>query len=184
MLSNNLLLVAALGVLVIGTPPAFAQAPRVIEETEQAVPIEQVPEAAISAAKGALDAEPTKAYRVILKDGQQVYELEATKDGEEVAVYVTPEGEILETDREEEEQTEAQAQTGEQATAASGTEVTGVVTAADEQTHEIVINGQTYVMPAEGGGAALMPAEGDEVTLYYREEGGQKVITRIGQPRQ
>ena len=66
----------------------------------------------------------------------------------------------------------------------SGTEVTGVVTSADEQTHEIVINGQTYVMPEEGGGAALMPAEGDEVTLYYREEGGQKVITRIGQPRQ
>ncbi len=69
------------------------------------------------------------------------------------------------------------------ATTDSGTEVTGVVTSADEQTREIVIDGQTYVMPAEGGGAALMPAEGDEVTLFYREEGGQRLITRIGQPQ-
>ena len=69
------------------------------------------------------------------------------------------------------------------ATAASGTEVTGIVTSVDEQTGEIVIDGQTYVMPEEGGGAALLPAEGDEVTLFYREEGGRKVITRIGQPR-
>ncbi len=185
MLKKNLLLAAALGALVIGTPPAFAQGPlRVIEETEQAVPIEQVPEAAIEAAKGALEAEPTEAALVTLKDGEQVYELEATKDGEEVAVYVTPEGDILETDRGEDERTEARAQTGGQATAASGTEVTGVVTSADEQTHEIVIDGQTYVMPEEGGGAALMPEEGHEVTLFYREEGGRKVITRIGQPRQ
>jgi hypothetical protein len=70
------------------------------------------------------------------------------------------------------------------ATTSSGTEVTGVVTSADEQTHEIVIDGQTYLMPEEGGGAALMPAEGDEVTLFYEEQGGRKVITRIGQPRQ
>jgi hypothetical protein len=65
----------------------------------------------------------------------------------------------------------------------SGTEVTGVVTAVDEQAHELVIDGQTYVMP-EQSGTAMLPAEGDEVTLFYREEGGQKVITRIGQPRQ
>ncbi len=71
---------------------------------------------------------------------------------------------------------------GQQATTASGTEVTGVVTSVDEQAHEIVIDGQTYVMP-EQSGTALLPAEGDEVTLFYREEGGRRVITRIGQPR-
>ncbi len=70
-----------------------------------------------------------------------------------------------------------------EATAASGTEVTGIVTSADEQTHEIIIDGETFVMP-EQSGTAMMPAEGDKVTLFYREEGGQKVITRIGQPQQ
>ena len=76
-----------------------------------------------------------------------------------------------------------QQQQGQQATAASGTEVTGVVTSVDEEAHEIVIDGQTYAMP-EQGGTAMLPAEGDRVTLFYREEGGQKVITRIGQPQQ
>ncbi len=76
-----------------------------------------------------------------------------------------------------------QQQQGQQATAASGTEVTGLVTAVDEQAHELVIDGQTYVMP-EQSGTAMLPAEGDEVTLFYREEGGRRVITRIGQPRQ
>jgi peptidoglycan hydrolase-like protein with peptidoglycan-binding domain len=76
---------------------------------------------------------------------------------------------------------------GQRATAAatgSGMEVTGIVTSADDQTREIVIDGETFVMPEQGGGAALMPNEGDEVTLFYREEGGQKLITRIGQKRQ
>ena len=62
-----------------------------------------------------------------------------------------------------------------------GTQVTGLVTSADPQTQEITIEDQTYVMPKEGGGAALFPQVGSEVTLFYREEGGQKVITRIGQ---
>jgi hypothetical protein len=65
-----------------------------------------------------------------------------------------------------------------------GTEVTGMVTAADPQTQEIEIEDQTYVMPKEGGGAALFPQVGAEVTLYYREEGGHKMITRIGQKKQ
>jgi peptidoglycan hydrolase-like protein with peptidoglycan-binding domain len=69
------------------------------------------------------------------------------------------------------------------ATTGSGTEVTGLVTAVDEQAYEIVIDGQTYVMP-EQSGTAMLPAEGDRVTLFYREEGGRRMITRIGQPRQ
>jgi hypothetical protein len=65
----------------------------------------------------------------------------------------------------------------------SGMKMTGIVTTADEQTRKITINDQTFVMPEEGGGATLFPQAGDEVTLFYREEGDQKVITRIGQPQ-
>ena len=59
--------------------------------------------------------------------------------------------------------------------------VTGMVTEADQQTKEITIEDQKFVMPEEGGGASLFPQVGAEVTVFYREEGGQKVITRIGQ---
>jgi EF hand len=65
--------------------------------------------------------------------------------------------------------------------AAEGMQVTGMVTEADQQTREITIDDQTYVMPAEGGGASLFPQVGAEITLFYKEESGQKVITRIGQ---
>ena len=61
--------------------------------------------------------------------------------------------------------------------------VTGMVTAADPQTQKISIEDQTFVMK-EGGGAALFPQVGSEVTLSYKEDGGQKVITRIGQKQQ
>ncbi len=75
----------------------------------------------------------------------------------------------------------AQQQSG--APADSGTEVTGIVTSVDDQTHELVIDGENYVMP-EQSGTAMMPAPGDKVTLFYEEQDGQKVITRIGQPVQ
>ena len=56
-----------------------------------------------------------------------------------------------------------------------------LVTEADQETKEITIENQKFVMPEEGGGASLFPQVGAEVTVFYREEGGQKVITRIGQ---
>jgi hypothetical protein len=59
--------------------------------------------------------------------------------------------------------------------------ITGMVTEADQDTKEITIEDQKFVMPEEGGGASLFPQVGAEVTVFYREEGGQKVITRIGQ---
>jgi hypothetical protein len=59
--------------------------------------------------------------------------------------------------------------------------VTGMVTEADQETKEITIEDQKFVMPEEGGGASLFPQVGAELTVFYREEGGQKVITRIGQ---
>jgi hypothetical protein len=59
--------------------------------------------------------------------------------------------------------------------------VTGMVTEADEETKEITIEDQKFVMPEESGGASMFPQVGAEITVFYREEGGQNVITRIGQ---
>ena len=84
---------------------------------------------------------------------------------------------------EEEEGTDSQ-QVQQEGSGEEGIQVTGLVTSADQQTQEITIEDQTYVMPKEGGGAALFPQVGSEVTLFYREEGGKKVITRIGQKQE
>ena len=66
----------------------------------------------------------------------------------------------------------------------SGTEVTGIVTQADKQARWIVVDGQTYTFPETGGGDAGMPAAGEKVTLSYRESGGKRVITKLGQAKQ
>jgi hypothetical protein len=52
---------------------------------------------------------------------------------------------------------------------------------ADSRDHD---RGQTFVMPEEGGGASLFPQVGAEVTVFYEEQGGKNVITRIGQAQQ
>lgn len=77
-------------------------------------------------------------------------------------------------------QTLAQQQGSEQA-AQGDMKITGMVTEADEQTKEITIEDEKFVMPETAGGASVFPQVGAEVTAFYREEGGQKVITRIGQ---
>ena len=114
------LLIAALGALAIGTPgaaqaqaaniePAESQemAPGAQEQSEREIPLAEVPEAALAAAKGVLEAEPTEAYLVTLTGGEEVYEIETTSaTGEEVAVYVTPGGEIVEREKEQEEESE------------------------------------------------------------------------------
>ena len=66
----------------------------------------------------------------------------------------------------------------------SGTEVTGTITQADQQARWIVVNGETYTFPETGGGDVPTPAIGNKVTLSYKESGGKKVITKIGQPQQ
>jgi hypothetical protein len=66
--------------------------------------------------------------------------------------------------------------------AAEGKSVTGTVSRADAESGQIVINDQTFIMPKQGG-TAMMPEPGDSVTLYYEEQGGQMVVTRIGQPQ-
>jgi hypothetical protein len=65
-----------------------------------------------------------------------------------------------------------------------GMKVTGMVTEVDQDTNEITVDGKTFIMSDTGGGAAMMPQVGAEVTLFYREEGGQNLITRIGQAEQ
>ena len=76
---------------------------------------------------------------------------------------------------------DASAQQGEQQATEEDMKVTGMVTAADQQTGEITIDERTYVMPKESEEASLFPQVGAEITLFYREEGDQKVVTRIGQ---
>jgi hypothetical protein len=66
-------------------------------KSQQEVPLAEVPEAALAAAKGALETEPKAASLVTLMDGEEVYQFEATSaTGEDVTVYVTPAGEIME----------------------------------------------------------------------------------------
>ena len=67
---------------------------------------------------------------------------------------------------------------------ADGMKVTGMVTDVDKDANEITIDGKTFIMSDTGGGAAMMPQVGAEITLFYREEGGQNLITRIGQAQQ
>ena len=70
----------------------------------------------------------------------------------------------------------------------SGKEVTGTVSQVDKQNRQIVVDGQTYQLSqgggAGGGAATMMPAAGDKISFFYKDEGGKKVITRIGQAQQ
>jgi hypothetical protein len=121
-MQRHMLLVATVGAFAIGAPPAFAQAqgvtnpkvalfegmtPGVQEQSEREISLAEVPEAALAAANEALEAEPEEAYLVTLMGGEEVYEIETTSaTGEEVAVYVTPGGEIMEREKEQEEESE------------------------------------------------------------------------------
>jgi hypothetical protein len=72
-------------------------------------------------------------------------------------------------------------QTQEQAT--EDMKVTGMVTDADKTTNEFTIGDKTFVMP-EQSGTALFPQVGAEVTVFYEEQDGKNVITRIGQAQE
>jgi hypothetical protein len=62
--------------------------------------------------------------------------------------------------------------------------VTGMVAEADQDSNEITIGDKTFIMPDEAGGASLFPQVGAEVTVFYEEEDGKNVITRIGQAQE
>ncbi len=82
------------------------------------------------------------------------------------------------------QQTQQDQQAQETEEGADGMKVTGMVTDVDKDANEITIDGKNYIMSDTGGGAAMMPQVGAEITLFYREEGGQNLITRIGQAQQ
>jgi hypothetical protein len=58
--------------------------------------------------------------------------------------------------------------------------VTGMVTEADQETKEITIGDKTFVM-SDQAGTAMFPQVGAEISVFYEEQGGKNVITRIGQ---
>jgi Cu/Ag efflux protein CusF len=72
----------------------------------------------------------------------------------------------------------------EKAQAQDDMKVTGMVTEVDKDTNEITVDDETFVMPDSAGGASVMPQVGAEITLFYREEGDEKLITRIGQAQE
>jgi Cu/Ag efflux protein CusF len=72
----------------------------------------------------------------------------------------------------------------EKAQAQDDMKVTGMVTEVDKDTNEITVDDETFVMPDSAGGASMMPQVGAEITLFYREEGDEKLITRIGQAQE
>ena len=62
--------------------------------------------------------------------------------------------------------------------------VTGMVTEVDKDTNEITVDDKTFIMSDSAGGASMMPQVGAEITLFYRDEGDKKLITRIGQAQE
>jgi hypothetical protein len=72
------------------------------------------------------------------------------------------------------------AATGEQQAATDEMKVTGMVTEADQESKEITIGDKTFVM-SDQAGTAMFPQVGAEVTVFYEEQDGKNVITRIGQ---
>jgi hypothetical protein len=74
----------------------------------------------------------------------------------------------------------AAAQQTQQPGSAEEMKVTGMVTEADQQTKEITIGDKTFVM-SDQAGTAMFPQVGAEVTVFYEEQDGKNVITRIGQ---
>jgi hypothetical protein len=72
------------------------------------------------------------------------------------------------------------ATTGEQQAATDEMKVTGMVTEADQETKEITVGDKTFVM-SDQAGTAMFPQVGAEVTVFYEEQDGKNVITRIGQ---
>jgi hypothetical protein len=64
----------------------------------------------------------------------------------------------------------AEQQQGSEQAAEEDMKVTGMVTEADQETKEISIEDQKFIMPEEGGGASVFPQVGAEVTVFYREE--------------
>jgi uncharacterized membrane protein YkoI len=72
-------------------------------EDEKEIPLTQVSDAAVAAAKGAVEGITLKEAAVEDEDGQTVYILEGIADGQEYEIEVTAEGKVLEVEQETED---------------------------------------------------------------------------------
>jgi Cu/Ag efflux protein CusF len=61
--------------------------------------------------------------------------------------------------------------------------VTGKVTEADQESKQITVGDKTFDM-SDQAGTAMFPKVGAEVTLFYEEQGGKNVVTRIDNAQQ
>ncbi len=71
----------------------------------------------------------------------------------------------------------------ERSAAAGEMKVTGKVTEADQQAKQITVGDKTFDM-SDQAGTAMFPKVGAEVTVFYEEQDGKNVVTRIGQAQQ
>ncbi len=67
--------------------------------------------------------------------------------------------------------------------AAEEMKVTGKVTEADQDTKQIKVGDKTFDM-SDQAGTAMFPKVGSEVTVFYEEQDGKNVVTRIGHAQQ
>jgi hypothetical protein len=77
-------------------------------ENEKEVPLSEVPDAAVAAAKAAVDGIELTEAEVEKEDGQMVYDIEGTANGREYSIEVTAEGKVLEVEEEAEDDDEEQ----------------------------------------------------------------------------
>jgi hypothetical protein len=101
-MKNSIIMPLALGALFALSGPLLA-ASKSEEAREKTVALSSVPQAAVSAAKQALGADPTEA-KIINGTSPQQYELEATNSsGKESAVHVRADGTIVKRETESKE---------------------------------------------------------------------------------
>ena len=75
-------------------------------EKEKEIPLSQVPEAALTAAQGAVEGITLTEAEMETEDGQTVYVLEGEAGGKEYGIEVTADGKVLEVEEETEDDDE------------------------------------------------------------------------------
>lgn len=189
------LVLGALGTLAVSASAAVAEsetvinpeaaaseeiAPGVQARSEQEIPIEEVPEAALSAAKDALQKEPSKAYRVTLISGDEVYELESRSGtGEEAAVYVTASGEIVESGEESEPQNTPQPQIDIEAALQNAAKHLEEVQGLDQVDSVMVVQIEEALRGGKTGGVLEIAKESDTSAVRDFLEGDSPVANAI-----
>ena len=73
-------------------------------EDEKEIPLSEVPDAAVAAAKATVDGIELTEAEVEEEDGQTIYDIEGTANGKEYSIEVTAEGEVLEVEEEREDE--------------------------------------------------------------------------------